>query len=234
MAAAGRALMIVHQRTSRVGRVGHELEARGFALDVRCPNIGHALPPSSEGYDLVVLFGGPMSANDGDAEPGIAAELAFIPRVLEDDTPFLGICLGAQMLARVLGATVRPHADGLSQIGYAEVYPTNAGAAYFDGPVTMYHWNSEGFDLPREAVLLASAETFPNQAFRYGKKAYGLQFHPDVTADMVDIWTTKGARHLTRPGAQSRAEQLAGAARYDRAIARWLDGFLPRLLNGHR
>ena len=231
--AAGRALLITHQRTSRVGRVGRLLHRRGYTLDIRCPSIGQPLPPSSEGYDLVVVFGGPMSVNDDDAQPGIAAELAFIPEILESGTPFLGICLGAQLLARVLGAEVRPHAAGLSQIGYAAVYPTAAGEAYFDGPITMYHWNSEGFDLPSDAALLAESATFPNQAFRYGTVTYGLQFHPDVTPGMVDRWTKKAAHHLTRPGAQSRDEQLAGVARYDRAIAEWFGRFLPRLLNGH-
>ena len=81
-----RALLITHQRTSRVGRVGQQLHRRGYGLDIRCPNIGQPLPPSSEGYDLVVLFGGPMSANDDDKQPGIAAELAFIPEVLGSQT----------------------------------------------------------------------------------------------------------------------------------------------------
>ncbi len=97
----------------------------------------------------------------------------------------------------------------------------------------MYHWNSEGFDLPRDATLLAESATFPNQAFRYGALSYGLQFHPDVTPGMVDRWTTRGAHKLTQPGAQSRDEQLAGVARYDGAIAQWFGGFLPRLLNSH-
>ncbi|MFQ5974292.1 MAG: glutamine amidotransferase, partial [Alphaproteobacteria bacterium] len=198
---AGRALLIVHQKKSRVGRVGRILRRRGYTLDIRCPNFGHELPPSPDSYDLVTIFGGPMSVNDAERMPGIAAELDFIPRVLEARTPLLAICLGAQLLARVLGSEIRPHPEGLSQIGYAPIYPTPAGARYFDGPLTVYHWNSEGFELPPDTVLLARADRFPNQAFRYGKAVYGLQFHADVTPAMVDRWTRRAADHLERPGA---------------------------------
>ncbi len=227
---AGSALLIVHQKVSGVGRVGRILHRRGYRLDLRCANIGHALPTEVGNYELVVIFGGPKSVNEADKWEGIAAELEFIPRILAAGTPFLGICLGAQLLAKVLGSEVRTHPDGLSQIGYAPIYPTPAGARYFDGPLTVYHWNSEGFDLPADAVLLARAERFPNQAFRYDRFAFGVQFHPDVTPAMVRRWTNR-ASHLERPGAQCREAQLAAISQFDGAIDVWFDRFLTSVIN---
>ena len=102
----GKALFIVHQKTSDPGRIGSLLREGGYVLDTRCPNLGDPLPETLDGHDVVVIFGGPMSANDGHVTPGIRAELDFIPTVLEAGTTLLGICLGAQLVARALGAAV--------------------------------------------------------------------------------------------------------------------------------
>ena len=104
-------LMIVHQKTSITGRVGCFLEQRGYTLDVRCPMLGHELPQDLQDYAGAAMFGGPMSAND-DHLPGIRAELDWLPYLLQAEKPFLGLCLGAQMLARCLGAKVGAHPEG--------------------------------------------------------------------------------------------------------------------------
>lgn len=112
-----RILIVVHQEHSTPGRVGELLEAQGCTLDRRCPNLGCGLPRDLSPYRACVVFGGPQSAND-DHLPGIRAELDWLERtVLPSDRPVLGICLGAQMIARVLGAKVGPHPDGLVEIG---------------------------------------------------------------------------------------------------------------------
>ena len=116
--ATGRILIIVHQKTSTSGNVGALLQARGYQLDQRCPCIGDALPDHLEDHDGVVVFGGPMSANDDTHLDGIGQELKFIDRVLARDLPFIGICLGGQLLARALGAKVAPDAGGRVEIGY--------------------------------------------------------------------------------------------------------------------
>ena len=226
------ALLIVHQEISDPGRVGALLEERGYALDVRCPNRGAPLPAHLHAHAAVVVFGGPMSANDGDTMPGIARELDFIPRVLDAETPFLGICLGAHLLARVLGAEVAPHAQGLAEIGYASIAPTKEGSRYFDGPMMVYHWHREGFDLPRAATLLAEGRAFANQAFRYGKRAYAIQFHPEVTRPIMERWIETGTRSLERPGAQPGRQQLSDFERHDPGIDRWIRRFLDQVLDG--
>ena len=223
------ALLIVHRETSDPGRVGRLLSQGGYDLDIRCPNLGHALPENMAGHDAAVIFGGPMSVNDGHDMPGIGAELAFMPKILESDKPFLGICLGAQLLARTLGADVWPHPKALAEIGYYRVIPTKAGEAYFDGPTMFYEWHREGFDLPASATLLATGETFTNQAFRYGDNALGIQFHPEVTREMMGRWTASGAERLKSPGAQPAEAHFTGMERHDAAVDRWIRRAINRL-----
>lgn len=125
-------LLIVHQPTSDSGRVGQILRANGYMLDIRCPSVQEKLPTTMDSHDAAVIFGGPMSANDSEI-PFIRAEHDWIPMALESGKPFLGICLGAQLLARVLGAAITPHPDGLTEIGYFPIVPKEAGRDYFKG-----------------------------------------------------------------------------------------------------
>jgi GMP synthase (glutamine-hydrolysing) len=219
-------LLVLHTRTGNPGRVGAKLNAHGYPLDIRYPLEGNVLPARMDDHAGAVVFGGPMSANDDAHLPGLRAELAWIATVLEAGLPFLGICLGAQLLARVLGARVAPHPAGLAEIGYFPIYPTVAGAPWFEMPLSVYHWHREGFGLPRDAVLLAQGERFPHQAFRYGSNAFGIQFHPEVTRDIMEIWLMRAAQRLVLPGAQSVEQQRYGHACYDAALESWLDRFL--------
>lgn len=229
-----RALLIVHQEHSNPGLVGQMLHARGYTLDIRCPAIGHALPDRLDDHAAVVVFGGPMSANDDDTLPFIRTELDWIPNVLDQQLPFLGICLGAQLLARSLGARVAPHEDGLREIGYFPIQPTEAGQQYFKKPMHVYHWHQEGFELADGASLLAGGEWFPNQAYRYGENAYGVQFHPEITAPLIDKWTTQAADHLTLAGAQPRDAHFEGHARYAEQMEQWLSDFMEHWLSRDR
>jgi GMP synthase (glutamine-hydrolysing) len=222
--AAGTILVIVHQAHSTPGRIGQRLSVRGYGLDVRRPALGDPLPADLAGYAGVVIFGGPMSANDSHAF--IREETDFSARVLAEGRPLLGICLGAQIMARALGARVAPHAQGVCEIGYYPLAATEAGRALLDWPSHVYHWHSEGFDLPAGAQLLATGETFPHQAFRYGRNAFALQFHPEVTREMMSVWIVRGAHRFGQPGAQAGETHLQGWERYDGAIDRWLDRFL--------
>jgi GMP synthase (glutamine-hydrolysing) len=222
-------LMIVHQATSITGRVGRLLRSRGYVEDIRCPNLGQALPASLDEYAGVVMFGGPMSAND-DHEPGVRAELDWLPRVLMSDTPFLGVCLGAQILARVLGGSVWEHPEQYAEIGYYEVRATAPGRAYLPESMHIYQWHRESFDLPKSATLLASSDLFENQAFRYGDRHFGLQFHPDVTRDMLMRWSCGGARRLVLPGAQGPEAQRRSNLLHDGAVEQWCRQFLDRWL----
>ena len=221
-------LIVVHQEHSTPGRVGELLEQQGCTLDRRCPNLGCELPSDLSPYRACVVFGGPQSAND-DHLPGIRAELDWLERVaLPGDRPVLGICLGAQMIARVLGAKVGPHPDGLVEIGYHTIHPTAAGQAYLDGPTLFYQWHKETFEIPRDAVHLAHNEAFAGQAFRYNDHVYAIEFHPEMTRAMIDRWTSseRGGAMLTMRGAQCRESQLQAYDRHAPVTDRWLDWFL--------
>lgn len=219
-------LAVVHQGHSRTGRVGALLEQRGYTVERCCPNMGDCLPPDLDSYAGVVVYGGPMSANDEASQPGIKAELDWLPRVLDAQVPYLGLCLGAQLLAKCLGARVDVHPEGLAEIGYVRIDPVHQQCRIFPESLTVYQWHREGFDLPSGATLLARGQSFPNQAYRYGRNAYGLQFHPEVTLEMKEIWTVKAAERLKLPGAQPREHHIDMHPVHDPALGAWIDRFL--------
>jgi len=219
-------LIILHQEHSTPGRVGRAVAELGFALDVRRPRFGDPLPPTLRDHEGAIIFGGPMSANDGD--DFIRHEIDWISVPLKEDKPFLGICLGAQMCARALCGRVFPHPAGQAEIGYYPIRPTPAGLSVVDSwPDQVYEWHREGFDLPDGAELLAEGDLFEVQAFRY-KRSYALQFHPDVTHAMIHRWTTRGHERLAMPGAKPLATHFADRAVYDYGARNWLSRFLDR------
>ena len=120
-------LIVLHQETSTPGRVGNALRALGHPLDIRRPRFGDPLPETLDDHAGAVIFGGPMSANDPD--DFVRREIDWIAVPLREQRPFLGICLGAQMLAMQLGARVAPHPQGRAEIGYYPIRPTAAGLA---------------------------------------------------------------------------------------------------------
>ena len=224
-----RILIILHQEHSSPGRVGQALVARGYELDVRRHALGEPLPVTFEAHDGAVIFGGPMSANDD--LPFIRAETDWISGVaLKSDKPFFGICLGGQMLARSLGARVYGREDKRAEIGYFPIRPTAAGKGLFDDPQYVYQWHVEGFDLPAGATLLAEGNDFPVQAMRYGDKAYGIQFHPELTTPMMMRWLEHAAHRLVLPGAQPAEQHFQGRAAHDQSLRGWLDRFLDHWL----
>jgi GMP synthase (glutamine-hydrolysing) len=217
-------LVVLHQEQSSPGRVGQALEARGYALDLRRPRFGDPLPATLAGHAGVVVFGGPMSANDPD--DFVKTEIDWIETPLREEAPFLGICLGAQMLAKHLGARVDRHPEGRVEVGYHPIAPTVAGRAVLAWPDHVYQWHTEGFECPRGGVVLAEGEDFPVQAMRVGPCAYGLQFHPELTHAMMYRWTTRGAHRFGLPGAQGRAEQLEKRWLHDPPMRRFLDDLI--------
>ena len=221
-------LIVVHQEKSTPGRVGEFLTARGFELDRRCPNLGDPLPTDLSEYAASIVFGGPMSAND-DHLPGIRAELEWLEKhALPSGRPLLGICLGGQQIARVLGARVGKHRDGLVEIGYYEVTPTESGGDCLECPTVFYQWHTETFEIPDDAVHLAHNENFAGQAFRYDGCTYAIEFHPEMTREMVDSWCQSegGSPKLGLPGAQPHEAHLEGYARFAAETDRWLGRFL--------
>ena len=225
----GSIVIVLHQAHSTAGRVGRLLVERGYSLDIRRPPLGEALPDTLDNHAGAVIFGGPMGANDD--HDWLRDETAWIGKVLKAGKPFLGLCLGAQMLANQLGGKVYTHQEGKAEIGYYPLYPTEAGCTFstqtgLDWPKNVYQWHRDGFDVPETAQSLARGDIFCEQAFAYGDRAFGLQFHPEVTYAMMCRWTTRAYERMAMPGARTRQEHLDGWFEHDHAVHRWIDGFL--------
>ena len=221
----GKILLVVHQNTSNPGRVARQLRAMGYEMDIRQPSGGDALPATMDDHAGAVIFGGPMSAND-DHLDFVRTEIDWIETVLASGKPYLGICLGAQMMVRTLGGEVRLHDEGLVEIGYHAIKPTDVGRDLFENPMCVYQWHKEGFDLPKGAQLLAGGNRFDHQAIKYGDNAYGIQFHPEVTNATMIRWLTNAAHMLELPGAQAHVDQVKARRRYDGQTINWLRRFL--------
>jgi len=141
--------------------------------------------------ELLVVLGGPISVNDVDMFPFLETEINLLKQRIAADKPTLGICLGAQLIAKALNAAVYP--GSVKEIGWQGVKLTAAGersALRYLGleHCSMLHWHGETFDMPKSAVLLASTEGCANQAFSYGDNILALQFHPEVTQSGMEKW----------------------------------------------
>lgn len=147
--------------------------------------------PDVDRYKGLVVLGGPMNVEDQAARPHLRTELAAIERMLELGRPVLGICLGAQLLARALGAPVHRHHT--REIGWYPLQTTDAGRrdpvlAPLGAATPVFQWHGCRFDVPDSAVHLARSEGCEQQAFRYGRNAYGFQFHLEMDETLVDRW----------------------------------------------
>ncbi|MBP7088951.1 MAG: type 1 glutamine amidotransferase [Candidatus Omnitrophica bacterium] len=147
--------------------------------------------PSFEDYQAIVFLGGPMNVYETDRYSFLLEEEKFLKKALAKEIPFLGICLGAQILAKVSNAKIKK--APLKEIGWYEVKLTGEGKDdfLFNGlgeKLTVFQWHEDTFDLAPQAKLLARGDTCVNQAFRVGKYAWGLQFHPEIKNGMLRSW----------------------------------------------
>jgi len=165
----------------------------------------HTLP-TPESIDFLIILGGPMSVNDESAYPWFIPEKAFIRKFLASRKPVLGICLGAQLMAHVLGANVYPHKQ--KEIGWFPIFhAATTGSCYqFPDSLTAFHWHGETFDLPENASLLASSAACRNQAFQIGRNGIGLQFHLETTPAAARELVTNCSNELT-PGPYVQSQQ---------------------------
>ncbi|MEP0518928.1 MAG: glutamine amidotransferase [Hyphomicrobiales bacterium] len=224
-ARSGKIAVVLHQESSSAGRVGQWLVRKGYKLDIRRPPLGDSLPDDLSRYAGAVVFGGPMSANDD--HDYIHREIDWCASCMTQQVPFLGICLGAQMLVRALGGKVRAHPDDHTEIGYYPLEATDEGSALLpDWPSMIYQWHREGFDVPKGGKLLATSEVFREQAYSIGPSTFGVQFHTELTEAMMRRWLVRGRDRLTLPNAQQRRAHMEGRLMYDGPILDWLGRFL--------
>jgi GMP synthase-like glutamine amidotransferase len=181
-----------HIPFEHLGLIAPALESRGLAMHYVDMFDGAPAPERIAEAAGLIFMGGPMSANDN--LPYLRADLALIEQAAKADQPVLGVCLGAQLIAKALGARV--YRNRVKEIGWYPVWWTPAAASdpLFAGlsePETVFHWHGETFDLPKAAEWLARSEACPHQAFRVGENVYALQFHLEVTPEMIKDWLTQ-------------------------------------------
>lgn len=170
------------------------------------------IPRDPHPYDYIISMGGPMNVDETDRYPFLKEERNLISKAIHSGIPVLGICLGAQVIARALGARVYPGPQ--KEIGW---YPIRFQDAAKQDPVfqaihrpeaNVFHWHGDTFDLPDGAVLLASSDRYKHQAFRFGDSVYAFQFHIEVTCAMIADWMSKGAAELDALGPSFSREAL--------------------------
>jgi GMP synthase (glutamine-hydrolysing) len=195
--------------------------------------------PSLDGYSALIVLGGPMNVDQIKDYPNLATEVSLIQDALDRGISVLGICLGAQLLARALGSSV--NRDRAREIGWHDVDLTTEGGedpvlSAFKSCQQVFQWHEDAMNLPRGAVHLASSEVCEVQAFRFGESAYGFQFHLEVDHSLIGRW-------LDRAGYQPILEEMSstidpeeirtethGSIRplmqlSDRTFSRWIDRF---------
>jgi len=186
-----RVLVLQHIACEHPGVFSEVMSERGVEQVAVQLDRGEPLPEWRE-FDAVLAMGGPMGAADDADHPWLGAEKRLVREAVAAGRPFLGVCLGVQLLAAALGARV--YAADRAEVGLLEVELTPAGRedplfAGLDERLVSLQWHGDTFDLPAGAVRLARSELVPNQAFRAGERAYGVQFHLEVTGEMAREWS---------------------------------------------
>lgn len=207
-------LCVQHVACEEPGRIRAALERRGRAVRIVRTYAGEAVPRSARGLDGLVLMGGPMGVRDAARRPHLRVEMRLVEAALGAGVPVLGVCLGSQILAAVLGARVE--AADEKEIGWRSVAlgPAAATDGLFSGAPRRFvalHWHGDAFDAPAGAVALASSAMTPCQAFRWGRSAYGLLFHIEATPAIVAGMARSFAGELEEEGISAAA--LVAAAR---------------------
>lgn len=213
--------IVQHVAYEGSGLIATLARARGLTLDVRRMDRGESLP-ELDGLAGLVVMGGPMGVHDGAEHDWLERERELLAGAVARELSVLGVCLGSQQLAAALGARV--HAGPQPEIGFGDVELTAEGRrdpvlGETRGRLPVMHWHADTFELPAGAVGLARSEHYANQAFRAGRRAYGLQFHVELDRELADTLRA----HLPA-GVTLDEERRVGVERAGRAVlARFFD-----------
>jgi GMP synthase-like glutamine amidotransferase len=226
-----RCLVVQHVEPEGPYAIGDALRAAGTTVDLRRVFAGDPVPDDAAGIDGLVVMGGPMSATSDEGFASRGAEISLLADAVAREVPSLGVCLGAQLLAHAAGGSVFAGTAG-AEIGWGDV-ELRDGAG--DDPLlgglpprlTVLHWHGDTFALPAGAVHLASNDRYPNQAFRVGPAAWGLQFHVEVDGQAVAAFLAAFGDEAAAAGSDPEAIGAATPAALE-ALGRWRDAIAGR------
>jgi len=192
-------LVFQHDPFEDLGCFAEVLEKQG--ADYHVLRLFHGEMPAEDWQHIgaLIILGGPMSVSDEDNYPFLRWEKRIIRAAIDEAVPMLGVCLGAQLIAATLGTPV--FHGPVKEIGWSPITITPHGQVdsllgYLPESATVFQWHGDGFDLPNGAIHLASSVNYKTQAFRVGKSIYGLQFHLEVTPNMIERWIDERSKDL--------------------------------------
>jgi GMP synthase (glutamine-hydrolysing) len=225
-------LVIQNSELDPIGVLGEHLEARGARLQTWLPT--QEDNPPEDAYLGLIIMGGPMNAHEDDQFPHLSQTVELIRQFHADNKPVMGICLGAQLIARAFGSQVYPHS--IPEIGFSPIRVTSPSAPELwlqDCPEELHlmQWHFDTFDLPPQATLLMTNDVCQNQAYRIGSNIYGFQFHLEVTPDIVmgwqffkNDWIEAHYPHLDRQLEEQIQVYIRQSAKFAEKVAdAWID-----------
>jgi GMP synthase (glutamine-hydrolysing) len=224
-----RIVLIRHGDDPADDRVVTYFRARNLEPEILRPFKGDKLGDVGPDVAGSVVYGGPFNVFEEDRHPFLHDENRWIRQCIDRQVPLLGICQGAQSIARVLGAHVGPSPAGYHEFGYYELRAASSGQGIIPDGLHVAQSHFHEFQLPAGATLLAGTDMFRQQAFRYGETTYALQVHPEVTPQCFRRWQDTKWAAYGKPGTQSRDEQDRLMKLHDQAQHDWFMAFLDRL-----
>ena len=204
-------LILQHHQVETPGVFAEMLSERGLATQTVRLDLGQPVPPDPSAFAGVIAMGGPMGVYEEDRYPWLRDEDRLLRAAIARDQPALGICLGSQLIAKAAGARVGPGPE--KEVGWYPLTLTDDGRkdllfAGFPEGFEAFEWHGDVFDLPAGAVSLAASARYPHQAFRVGRRVYGLLFHLEVTAPMVLGMTAAFREEVLSVGGPALSEAL--------------------------